>query len=202
MSKVSSIESNILFNNISRQLFNEKQPTHNLQINKLTHQNFFNLNFFENSRLWVFKKYFFSNNQGINLIINTPLLNKTNLPSLNTLPNNNQPSSIGFYTSNTLNKLGYLVNNSYTPSLYNKITIGDSLGSPNQSTKLLNLHTFVNTNSTDLLNGNSLNFLFTITSNPKNLNGLNTNYFSWLVMGNKPNFYNPNTLYTNIKFYK
>merc|ERR1711862_362104 len=84
-SKLSSIESLNYFNNLSNQIFKKKIDKPFLQLNKLQQSEFINLNFFENSRLWLFKKYFFNNNQNQNLVIESPknLLTSTNSKIIN-----------------------------------------------------------------------------------------------------------------------
>ena len=200
MSKVSSIESTIMFNNLSQQLFNEKQPTNFLKTNKLTHQNFTNLNFFENSRLWVFKKYFFNNSQNMNLVIDSPILYKPNLSKEHVL-RNYELASTSFYTNNTVSKLHHLINNLYTPSLCSNIITDGYTRHSSRYSNILKPSTLINMPSTDLINGSGINFLYTITSNPKNFNGLSTNYFNWLESGTTLSTYNLNLPYKNIKFH-
>ena len=59
VSKLSSIESNMYLNSLNQQLFSNNINNNFLKTHTLTWPSFNNLNLFENSRIWVFKKYFF-----------------------------------------------------------------------------------------------------------------------------------------------
>jgi hypothetical protein len=73
-SKLASAESFKYFSNLSGSIFSKDEATiQYLKINKINQTFFKNINFFENSRLWLFKKYFFTNNQTQNLISETPI---------------------------------------------------------------------------------------------------------------------------------
>jgi hypothetical protein len=189
--KMSSMESSIYFTNLSNQLF--KNPTNSsfLSNYNLTHSNFDNLNFFENSRLWLFKKYFFTNNQQLGIIVDSPK-SITQLYKQNIYTNNTLITSSNFHLSLYLNQIQLIINNNYTPSL--------TLNNPNTTailsfdinktpTNSINL----NTGNLDALRGINSSFIYTLTSNPQQPNNT-TNYFSPLLSS-------PKTPLGSIKFY-
>jgi hypothetical protein len=63
--------------------------------NTLQTPNTLNLNFFENSRFWLFKKYYFSINQSNNLVTESTKNSTFNSPQKNKHPLNNN-----FYYNN------------------------------------------------------------------------------------------------------
>jgi hypothetical protein len=112
LSKLSSLESTIYLNNLLSTFYTNNTLLNFTKQNTLNNSNTLNLNFFENSRFWIFKKYYFSINQNNNLVtenikhstFNSPLQNKHTL-------NNNFYYNL--YTVNLLN----LLKNNFTPSL-------------------------------------------------------------------------------------
>jgi hypothetical protein len=142
--------------------------------NNLYHSDFNNLNFFENSRFWVFKKYFFTNQQLSNTVV------EYSLPLSTTTPKH---SNLTDYTNSSLNlnltsikTLQYL-NNNLTPSLLS--TVGVSTGNqPNYLPKGTNPTTLnINLSNLDIVSGVNTNFFYTLTSNPQN-QSLGLGYFT------------------------
>jgi hypothetical protein len=179
-SKLSSIESSIYFNNINNQLFSTQRNDFFLKNNQLLQNNFDSINFFENSRLWLFKKYFFTNSQNQNLIVNTPKnfsnFYKNYIPSIDNIG----VSQINFYSNTYLTSLYPIIYNNMTPSLHlHKNSNINFLDKNLNRETLLKTHIGMVTPQLDLLNGVNNNFLFILTSNPQNLNN-STNYFQLL----------------------
>jgi hypothetical protein len=192
-SNLSTLESSIYFNNLSQNLFsNNGTKTPFLKLNNLTQSNFNNLNFFENSRLWTLKKYFFNNQQSLNIIISSPKVsqNHTTLLNMDQPQINNTFNSYLYY-----NNLVKLLNNTFTPSLSNPNNlINNTTYSVYNSPK-----STINLKSTtlDLLSGTNTNFIFLLTSNPQN-NPNQLSYFNNLDFSNSSdNNYYP---HNNIKF--
>jgi hypothetical protein len=182
------MESSIYFTNLSNQLFKNTSDLNFLNNNNLTHANFNNLNFFENSRLWLFKKYFFNNNQQLSLIVDTPknikYLVKQGVP-------NKLITSSNFNLSIYLSQLQFIQHNNFTPSLSLKdVNTVLSLKSIDTPTNPSNL----NTSNLDMLRGMNSSFIYTLTSNPQQSNNT-TNYFNPLI-----NL--PSTSVNGIKFYQ
>jgi hypothetical protein len=171
---MSTIESSLYFNNISNTLSNGSVDKNFLKSYSALQANFTNLNFFENSRLWLFKKYFFNNNQNQNIIVDGP---KLSLAVTNDQNKNLAFSDSTFSTEIYLNKLSLLTYNTLTPSLNNYVNssnvILSSTGLNNKTSNSVSL----NTNSLDILNSLNNNFIYTLTSNTQQLNN-STNYFN------------------------
>jgi hypothetical protein len=177
-SKLSSIESASYFNNLTRQLFRRTSESEHLYTNKLTHSFFNNLNFFENSRIFLLKKYYFTNNQSYNLFTSDPQ-GKDNQQGLLKSSNPKEFSNLEFQTNLYATNLNFLIYNAITPSLQptsdknqnittNKLTLYDSINQTNVSVSLSKL---------DVFSGNQNNFFFNMTSNPQKHNTDNT-YFN------------------------
>lgn len=188
--QLSSTESTLYLNNLNSQLFKGNALRGFLQTNSLNQTNFNNLNFFENSRLWLFKKYFFSNSQGQNIIVDYPHNPQTLLKSNTSF----QSENIKFTTNLYINNLAYFLKNHTTPSLYvaaNSDIVPKSTG--------LNVNTFskLDTPQLDIITGGNLHFFSYITSNTKNPTNSNTSttYFKTLPTELA-------TLPTSVKFYK
>jgi hypothetical protein len=109
-SKLSSVESFKYFSNLSGNIFSKDDFTLNhLQSNNLRQSFFKNINYFENSRLWLFKKYFFTNNQTQNLISENP----THIQANNYAPVNHNHLNL-IFNINT-----YVLN--LTPTIYDNL---------------------------------------------------------------------------------
>lgn len=172
-SNLSSLESSLYLNNLSSNLLTIGTDNNNfLNQNHLRQSNFNNLNFFENSRLWVFKKYFFTNQQAHNLVTDNPIFlgNTANLVNVKGYDYTNLNFTTNIYTSNTLS----LTNNNLTPSLVynNSLLNAESYGG------VINLgSTNLNLNNLDIISGSNTGFLFLLTSNPQDTPN-SQNYFS------------------------
>jgi hypothetical protein len=134
----------------------------------INNSNFNNLNFFENSRLWVFKKYFFTNQQASNTIVDYPSI-LTNLDFSNT---QNNYGNLNFNVSLSSSSTNSLITNTLTPSLFSKNLIKNT---STYSTSTTN--TNLNLNNLDVISGSNTSFLFLITSNPQDSPN-SQNYFS------------------------
>jgi hypothetical protein len=196
-SKLSSMESLTYFNNLSNQLFKNSLGKKYLNTNSLEHPDFNNLNFFENSRLWLFKKYFFNNNQNLNLIVDSPQINL--IPR--DYQNNNTNANVSFYSVyNYYSKLSPLFTNNFTPSLLlnQNTSIINSYGSVHNQTS--NLSTTLVTPNLDILSSSNINFMSNLTSNPQQTYTNNTNYFNLTTFCKKTDISNI-SYKSNIKFY-
>ena len=169
-SKLSSIESIKYVSNLNNSLSGNLSK-HGINFNKLlnlTQSNFQNLNFFENSRFWVFKKYFFSNQQSSNATYEYPLFNGRNSVFSKTYPNS---VNLNYHLNLTNTQLLNNLSNNLSPSVntYN--------------TNLKNLYVRPKTSlniklpNLDILNGLNINFFYIITSNPQS-NNSNINYYT------------------------
>jgi hypothetical protein len=196
-SKLSSIESSTYFNNLTRQLFKKTLETDYLHTNKLTHSFFNNLNFFENSRIFLLKKYYFTNNQSYNLFSSVPqnILNGSNSYVSNS---NKALGSANFQTNLYATNLNFILHNTITPSLQ---PFSNKSGK-NYTDSLFNSklkdqgNISVSLSKLDVLSGNQNNFFLSITSNPQKYNTNNT-YFN-----NINSSYTSNNKYiNNVKFY-
>jgi hypothetical protein len=189
-SQLSSTESTIYLNNLKDHLFKNGSLSGFLQTNSLNQVNFSNLNFFENSRLWLFKKYFFTNSQGYNTVVDYPQT-VDYLPKTTTYLQN---ENINFTTSLYLNNLLYLVKNYNTPSLF-VLGCGNTPENNILTGKLVPLK--INTSQLDMIAGDNLHFYNHITTNTKSLidGGNPTTYFKFLLN-------RPVALSTSVKFYK
>jgi len=174
-SKLSSLESSVYLNNLNLNLqtnsLNTKLPYY--KVGNLYQSNFRNLNFFENSRFWVFKKYFFTNQQLSNTVVeyNKPL-------TINNLPNN----SLLPYTNAGLNlsyssiKIAQHINNNFSPSLMSNT--GSTRPALVTAQDVTNVHGVnLNLSNLDVISGLNINFLYTLTSNPQDKT-TNLTYFS------------------------
>jgi len=128
--------------------------------------NFTNLNFFENSRYWLFKKYFFTNQQLFNTLVVTPSKSQSVV---------NKPSP---YT-NTLLTLNAAYGSWGTPN--NNLHPSTTPARPTPLTKIApastNTQTFlsINTTNLDVFMGKNTVFFAIVTSNPQNLFFVHTN---------------------------
>jgi hypothetical protein len=159
----SSFESYLHLNNLST-MFNTVYPSLPLlKANGKLNTVFTNLNFFENSRYWVFKKYFFTNQQSSTLAINTPKINFNNNMGLkNTL----DYTELSILFSRGRLDLINVYNIWCTPSLklFDK-TFSKSLYIKNTTA---NINISLNLPNLDITNDIDLIFLLNLTSNPQN----------------------------------
>lgn len=148
-------------------------------INYLFHKNYnlhkstiTTLNFFENSRLWLTKKYYFSNQQVSNIVMSVKNLD-TSHPSLNKQGGLN--NYINFYTPTFLTSKIFklFLKPNMSPSLINYDN--KSPNSVINTTTQLNVN--LNTGVLDTFSNSNTNIVFLITSNPKG-DSTNWNYFS------------------------
>ena len=180
--KNSSLESTNYITNVTNLLnYNHSYINSFIINNKLTHAKSNNLNYFENSRLWLLKRYFFSTQYIHNNTLEFTKILTTGNKITNPLNSVNNFS----YTSST-----YLSNlKSYTNSNNLLITYSTHF---NRTSRLLSsgLRTkeglYLHLPGLDILAGNNLSLFLLITSNPQNLNN-NLNYFNnLLVLDKKP----------------
>jgi hypothetical protein len=166
-SKLSSIESSAYFNNLTRQLFKKTSDSEHLYTNKLTHSFFNNLNFFENSRIFLLKKYYFTNNQSYNLFSSNPqnILSGADVALSTPIKN---LSNTNFQTNLYATNLNFLIHNTVTPSLQLFLSKNKQYStcnlSPHKLTSQNNIS--VSFSKLDVFSGSQNNFFFNITSNP------------------------------------
>jgi len=131
-----------------------------------------NFNFFEDSRMWLTKKYFFTNQ----LKNNTKALKLSNTYTLN--------SSTSLENSNTLNLLVNMQSQNPTIQL-STITLTFNPGKLQNNLLLSNasINTHLSLNDTDLFKANTLSFVNKLTSSTSTTN---LNYFSPLKNSNVP----------------
>ena len=164
-SNSSSLESNLQLNYLLNN-FTTNTDNHSLNSKNFNKPNFSNLNFFENSRYWVFKKYFFTNQQLFNGLVTNPLRKQTNV--------NNNLSYVNtvLTLTNADNSWGSLSTN-LTPSL---VTTNNTQPLTMPKPENTQTKTFVNVNTAnlDIFAGKNINFFATLTSNPQNSFFINT----------------------------
>jgi YHS domain-containing protein len=177
-SKLSSVESSSYFNNLTRQLFKKNPETSYLYTNNLTHSFFNNLNFFENSRIFLLKKYYFTNNQSYNLFTSNPE-NLVNSTSGLVTGNVKNFSNLNFQTNLYATNLNLLTHNNLTPSLHSLFIKTKSPQLEELELNKINNQTNISISlaKLDIFSGTQNNFFFNITSNPQKLNTDNT-YFN------------------------
>jgi hypothetical protein len=175
---------------LSRQLFNESTSYNSLKINNFVQAHFQNINFFENSRLWLFKKFYFTNNQQQGLVIDYP----QNLTASNDLINT--PSTFQFYTGLYVNNLLFIKNDSLSPSLIFTPKKHFTQTTPNLFDSSVNL----TTSQLDVLVGYNLNFITLLTSNPKQTFTGNATYFNSINFSKNANIDPKFIDYSTIKF--
>lgn len=200
MSKLSSLESNIHVKNLQHQLFQTNSDSTLSINNQLIHPYFLNLNFFENSRVWVFKKYFFQNNQCYNLV--KGLVNYDLYNNYEHVKNTKHSHSLLFYSYIHFYNLNYLIKNTLTPSLVVKDFLAENSDIVYTNYNHNNNFIKINTPQLDILSGININFFYTFTSNPQPLGTDKTIFFSLLkspLIHNNSNSYNKHFL--NIKYY-
>lgn len=191
-SKLSSIESLNYFTNLSNQVFSKTNSKTFLQLNKIQNSEFFNLNFFENSRLWLFKKYFFNNNQVNNMVIDLPKILKTNT-------HRNELNLSNFTIYNYLNNVAPLLRNNLTPSL-NYIEANKSFTHHLINNSQTNQNISLSIAPIDVLSGTNINLFYIITSNPHNSTMFMTNYYNNILSSS--NYTLNSTDNWKIKFYR
>jgi hypothetical protein len=174
LSNMTTNETLSYVNNLSKFLYpttHSSQQTNKFTQNSLLkNTNLINLNFFENSRLWVTKKYFFNNQLNSNLVETSKIFNNKK-SNIETNSNSRYVSPVNSFQifENSLNDLNTMFWLTDTPNTLkiqsNKLNAGLK---PNNFT--------VSTPNLDLLTGGDLNFLSNITSTHK----INTNpkYYS------------------------
>ena len=166
-SKLSTLESSMYLNNLSSNFNKSYTNIDFLQTNQTTQSNLNNLNFFENSRFFLLKKYFFTNSQNQNIVINS-------FQNLNQIKN---PLHVNVKThlNTTLNTLTQSYNNLINPSLNNLDVYNENISIVKyESTNLVD----VNTPNLNVFNNLNLQFFFIVTSNFNQFN--KTNYFNYL----------------------
>jgi hypothetical protein len=188
-SKLSTTESHSYFNNLISSIYQTKNTPHFLKKTG-TNPNFQNLNFFENSRLFLVKKYFFTSNINNNLVVNTIFKNSILTKSNEVLVLDRVKTSfnINYYKTTLVSLLKLRTVPSVLPLGNISFT-----GSKNPTTLI-----YVNTPSLDILGGSDSQFYFIATSNLNNLNS--TPYYNY-IRYLRP-IYTPSVENSKIKFYK
>lgn len=179
--KNSSLESTKYITSVTNLLnYNHNYINSFIINNKLTHAKSNNLNFFENSRLWLLKRYFFSTQYVHN---NTLEFNKV-LSTVNQVTNPLNSVTNFNYTSTTyLSNLRSYINSNNLLVTYN--THFNRTSNPLSNNLNNKEGLYLHLPSLDILAGNNLSLFLLITSNPQNLNN-NLNYFNnLLTLGNK-----------------
>lgn len=142
--------------------------------NKNLNQAYFNnLNFFENSRLWVFKKYFYTNQQDYTstldmLTCSRPKLHNNNLINSTTLSLTIYNKFINLFHANyNLNFFSTFPSFQYKNDKvsFSKKYLTKELVKLNDN--YLKNNVYLSLQSTDLISGVNISFLFMLTSNPK-----------------------------------
>lgn len=135
------------------------QPTHTNSLSQLnfTNPSLDNFNFFENSRMWLVKKYFFTN-QLKNNLTQASLTASSTIPQ-NALNSNNYNYTLflNLYNQNPQNQLSYLT-----------MTI-QPLNDNTATASLVGIYDFyVNAGDSDILRANNLSFLNKLTHSTSN----------------------------------
>jgi hypothetical protein len=189
-SKLSTTESHSYFNNLVNSIYKVKNTNHFLKHSSMNSPNFLNLNFFENSRLFLVKKYFFTTNISNNIVVNTVF--KDSIPGkfnkVLVLDKVKTSFNVNYYKTTLVSSLKLRTIPSVLP-LYS-ISFEES----KKPTTLI----YMNTSSLDILGGSDSQFYFIATSNLNNLNS--TPYYNY-VKYLKP-IYIPSVKDLQIKFYK
>jgi hypothetical protein len=102
LSKLSTTESYSYFNKLTNYYNNSNYSNKFLNSNELNSNNFNNLNFFENSRIFLVKKYFFTNNISYSFVIDnfTKYNNFTNKSNLDFLLKSQITFNLNLYKNN------------------------------------------------------------------------------------------------------
>jgi hypothetical protein len=142
------------------------------------YSNFINLNFFENSRLWLFKKYFFNNQQSQNLILDTPLVRK------NGVDNNFSYSLYKYSLTNVyINSVSKLESYYLISSFRNNVPGSLGYGLGNNTPSNIYIHSPVS----DIYSSLDSNFFLFLTSNVQPYHKA-LNYFSVVDYGKLGSF--------------
>ena len=184
--KLHSLDSSTSTNFISnlQELFSN-QPTHSNQTSQsnFTNPNLDNFNFFENSRMWLVKKYFFTNQLKNNLTQASvvPLASNTSNPiRVNTY---NYTLFLNLYNQNPQNQLSYLTLSTQP------LTID------NTTVSITGMYDFyINAGDSDILKSNNLSFLNKLTYSTSNKD---LKYYTTLVPSDLTT-----QIITNLKFKK
>lgn len=153
--KLNSLDTNSATNFISnlQELFNN-QPLRNNQLSQLntTNPNLDNFNFFENSRMWLVKKYFFTNQLKNNLTQASPQLTNYNLTDPQSISSHRYTLFLNLYNQSPQSQLNYL-------SLH-----AESLCTVSDSALVTGMYDFyINAGDADVLKSNNLSFLNKLT---------------------------------------
>jgi len=181
LSTFSLLETKSYLNNISTSTYTDLVHNHPKFLNNpnINQSNLSNLNFFENSRFWVFKKYFFNNSAANNLITkDISNYDSKQTSYLNSYAYSNY-SSLGLLT-----KISSTTNNYYSLSATNPSDTRYKPRTISSNSKPLdtnNLNILLNLNNLDLLEGLNTSFLYLLTSNIQSPHlQYNTPYFNGL----------------------
>jgi hypothetical protein len=156
---LSPTETSLYFNNLLSNVDNFFNSTNTLKTHQITNSYFNNLNFFENSRLWLMKKYFFTNNINNNIVYELPKYSHYGIFTSNS-KDKRIPTKLMFNLGLYKTSLGYLTKSTLSPSL-NSIDGSVLLTTSTVPYNLLN----VTTPNLDIFNSNTNQFFFLLTSN-------------------------------------
>lgn len=159
LSNMSNTETLSYINNLNNltypNLFGSSELNTSKPANLTRSQDLINLNFIENSRLWITKKYFFTNQMNSNLINQSKILSDK-IYQQNTTPYTTNSFDNKLFFQNYVKDLSTLL---WTKPV-NQSGTNNYLTDQTAPTNLM-----LSTASLDLLSSNDLNFLLTLTSN-------------------------------------
>jgi hypothetical protein len=173
-------ESNLLINFFNKSIYPSLHLQTNLNISKLATlpqntNNLLSLNFFENSRVFLLKKFFFTNVNWINLSQFSKIVQ--NLPPRQLKLDKNLPTHLYTLSLNKLSILPVSINDLAT-SCWEQYRTGNM----NYNTVGSDYSNYINYTNNDLLSNSNIIFMLNITANFQNHTGylnfykLNTNY--------------------------
>jgi hypothetical protein len=153
--KLSSLDTSSTTNFISnlQELFSN-QPLRNDQLSQLnsTNPNLDNFNFFENSRMWLVKKYYFTNQLKNNLTQASPLVVNCNTVSVLSTNNHKYTLFLNLYNQSPQSQLNYL-----------SLCV-EPLRTTSDSALITGIYDFyINAGDSDVLKSNNLSFLNKLT---------------------------------------
>ena len=159
LSNMSNTETLSYINNLNNltypNLFGSSELNTSKPANLTRSQDLINLNFIENSRLWITKKYFLTNQMNSNLINQSKILSDK-IYQQNTTPYTTNSFDNKLFFQNYVKDLSTLL---WTKPV-NQSGTNNHLTDQTAPTNLM-----LSTASLDLLSSNDLNFLLTLTSN-------------------------------------
>lgn len=180
--KLNSLNSASSSNFISnlQELFNNQPSSDNNSSNpNYTNPNLDNFNFFENSRMWLVKKYFFTNQLKNNLTQLTQTLVNSNVETIPTDNTRNFTVILSLYNQNPKTQLSYLTLHLHSAQLLNNSVPATS-----------SYDFYLSSGDLDIFKSNNLSFLNKLTQSTSNRG---FSYYTTLIGYNSVN--SENTLY-------